>query len=51
MYILYIGIGIGEKRVTIIREINLISRNQLPLAKSTYKNITLNNFAKILPEY
>ena len=30
-------------RVTLIREINLISRNQLSFAKSTYKNIILNN--------
>ena len=29
--------------VTLIREINLISRNQLSLAKSTYKNSSLNN--------
>ena len=37
-------------RVTLIKEINLISRNQLSSAKSTYKNIILNNYAKILPE-
>ena len=37
--------------VTLIREINLISRNQLSLAKSTYKNIILNNYAKMFPEH
>ena len=41
----------GHDWVTLIREINLILRNQLSLAKSTYKNIILNNYAKILPEY
>ena len=33
----------ADGRVTLIREINLISRNQLSFAKSTYKNIILNN--------
>ena len=51
MYLTVYRRGFNCTRVTLIREINLISRNQLPLTKPTYKNIILNNYAKILPEY